>query len=335
VEATKTEGAGVISRGGEVNVSGRYSGDGVLLANDIVAIRHLVVGNLLPHPLYNEFQRADSAPAVTKGDGMLDATDIVQARRFIAGLDPSVAPGGPYRQIPPSSAPQRSGAGDRTISIGEATAYGSGEVVVPVTMNGNGDEVAASFTLEFDPSKLADPRVELANGIETVLTIDATKSGRVTVLIDSASPLTLAKSERQLLNLRFTAAAMSRGGVADISFGNDPTPSVVSDANGRKLDVGFIDGRVTFSGGGPSDLEVSGRVQTPDGRGLRNAQAVLTDANGKVRTVTTGSFGNYRFEGLAIGGQYTLMVVSRRYTFEPRTLSAGGDRANIDLIARN
>ncbi len=330
---TYTDGAVIYARGMESDVSGRYSGDGGLLANDIVAIRLFVVGNQIPHPLYNEFQRADSAPAVTKGDGMLDATDIVQARRFISGLDPSVAPGGPYRQITLPPTAQRNASNDRSISVGEATAYGSGEVAIPVTMNGNGDEVAASFTLEFDPSKLADPRVELANGIEAVLTSDVTKPGRVTVLIDSASPLTFAKSERQLMNIRFTAAAMSRGGVAEIGFGSDPTPSVVSDANGRKLDAGFVNGRVSLSGGGASDTEASGRVQTPDGRGLRNAQVVLTDADGKVRTVTTGSFGNFRFEGLPLSGEFTLTVISRRYSFEPRLLSIGGDRSNISLIA--
>ncbi|MEQ1643087.1 MAG: Ig-like domain repeat protein [Pyrinomonadaceae bacterium] len=332
---TYTDGAVIYARGMESDVSGRYSGDGGLLANDIVAIRHFVVRNLVPHPLYNEFQRADSAPAVTKGDGMLDATDIVQARRFISGLDPSVAPGGPYRPILQVLSPQRGVANDRTVSIGEATAYGSREVAVPITMNGNGDEVAASFTLEFDPSKLTDPRVELADGIDAVLTFDSTKPGRVTVLIDSPSQLTFAKSERQLVNIRFTVAGGSHGGVAAISFGSEPTPSVVSDANGRKLDAGFIDGSVNLSGSGASDTAISGRVQTPDGRGLRNAQVVLTDANGKTRTVTTGSFGNYRFEGPAIGGQLTLTVMSRRYTFEPRTLSTRGDRSNIDLIARN
>jgi hypothetical protein len=45
-------------------------------------------------------------------------------------------------------------------------------------------------------------------------------------------------------------------------------------------------------------LEISGRVLTPDGRGLRNVVVTLTGSNGVERTVTISSFGYYHFDSL-------------------------------------
>lgn len=331
---TYTDGAVVFARGMESDVGGRFTGDGELHTNDLVLVRNFVVANAMPHELFNEFQRADAAPAVTKGDGMLDATDIVQARRFISGLDASTTPGGPYRNIAQPASVQRMSENGRALKIGDGTVYGR-EVSVPVSMIGNGDEVAVSFTLNFDESRLTNPRVTLADGSDAVLTFDTTNLGRVAVLVDSATPLTYAKSERQLLTVTFDVAVKSRGGVTSVSFSNDSTPSVVSDAFGAKLEASFTDGKVELSGAANVDTSVSGRVQTPDGSGLRNAQVILTDAKGNTRTATTGSFGYYSFDSLPISGQFTLSVVSKRYTFDTRTVTTSGDRANVDLVARN
>src|SRR6266700_3451828 len=45
-----------------------------------------------------------------------------------------------------------------------------------------------------------------------------------------------------------------------------------------------------------SAISVSGRVTTPDGRGLRNAVVKITDSLGFTRSVTTSSFGFYSFD---------------------------------------
>jgi Carboxypeptidase regulatory-like domain len=66
--------------------------------------------------------------------------------------------------------------------------------------------------------------------------------------------------------------------------------------------------------------EIAGRVTTPDGRGLRNAKVTISDASGRIRSVSTGSFGYYRFTDVESGRTYVLSVESRRYRFASRVL---------------
>ena len=78
--------------------------------------------------------------------------------------------------------------------------------------------------------------------------------------------------------------------------------------------------------------EVSGRVTTPSGIGLRNAVVSLTDSLGVARTATTSSFGLYSFGDVPVGVTYTITVSSRRYRFTPRTVNVNGTLTGIDLI---
>ena len=77
---------------------------------------------------------------------------------------------------------------------------------------------------------------------------------------------------------------------------------------------------------------VSGRVLTPDGRGLRNAKVVITGPDGSSRTVTTGSFGNYSFEDVESGRNYVIGVVSTKYNFVSRVLPVFDTLADVDFV---
>ena len=81
-----------------------------------------------------------------------------------------------------------------------------------------------------------------------------------------------------------------------------------------------------------ADVSVSGRVLTPDGRGIRNAVVVITDSRGIARSVTTSSFGNYRFDGLEAGQNYVVRVSSKLYRFAPRLLNLTDEVSDIDFI---
>ncbi len=81
-----------------------------------------------------------------------------------------------------------------------------------------------------------------------------------------------------------------------------------------------------------SNADVSGRVNTPDGRPLRAATVMITDPLGNRRTVTTGSFGFYSFEGVPAGSMYTVSVSSKRYRFAPRVLSVTNSLTDIDFV---
>ena len=81
-------------------------------------------------------------------------------------------------------------------------------------------------------------------------------------------------------------------------------------------------------------VSLSGRVLTPDVRGLRNATMSITDSNGIRRTTTTSSFGFYQFDNVLIGGTYTIAVSSRLYRFAPQVLQVTDTLTNIDFIGQ-
>lgn len=102
----------------------------------------------------------------------------------------------------------------------------------------------------------------------------------------------------------------------------DPTPS-----NNAATDTDVL--RTTASG-----VEISGRVLTHDGRGLRNAQVVLVDSNGFARTVTTSAFGYYMFNDVETGQNYVISVVSRRYRFYARAIEVVDNLSDVDFIGQ-
>jgi len=79
-------------------------------------------------------------------------------------------------------------------------------------------------------------------------------------------------------------------------------------------------------------VDISGRVATADGLGLRNATVSITDQNGVVSTVRTSSFGFFRFEDVAPGNTYIVAVKSRRYRFASRVVQVFDSIADIDFV---
>ncbi len=108
--------------------------------------------------------------------------------------------------------------------------------------------------------------------------------------------------------------------------------------------LGPANGVSTFSrwtGAGPlapsaATASISGRVTTADGRGIRNALVVLT-GNGLSQplVISTGSFGYYRFDGLAVGETYIATVNAKRFAFSSpaRVLSLSDSVQGIDFVA--
>ncbi|QQS34345.1 MAG: VCBS repeat-containing protein [Acidobacteriota bacterium] len=79
-------------------------------------------------------------------------------------------------------------------------------------------------------------------------------------------------------------------------------------------------------------VDVSGRVMTPDGRGLRNATVSMTGSDGVTRVAITSSFGYYRFEDLPVGDSYEMSVKSRSYRFVPRTVVVKDTLTDVDFV---
>lgn len=112
------------------------------------------------------------------------------------------------------------------------------------------------------------------------------------------------------------------------------SPNLGLDARTASL---FVSGRlftITQAGTGPvlPFARVSGRVITADGKGLNKATVSIVDQFGNTRQVLTDPSGNYRFDQVASGRQYTLVASLRRYTFESRQVFVIGNADNVDFV---
>jgi hypothetical protein len=72
-------------------------------------------------------------------------------------------------------------------------------------------------------------------------------------------------------------------------------------------------------------VNLSGRVFNPAGSGLVNGLVTLTDSQGMSRSVLTGTFGYFRFEGVDAGEIYVVSVSSKRYQYEPQVINVNSD----------
>ncbi len=118
---------------------------------------------------------------------------------------------------------------------------------------------------------------------------------------------------------------------------NNPPMALVNDQRG----VGFsrnVGGTVdigAFELLAPTaaNVVISGKLSTPEGRGLRNTQVVLTDSHGNLRTVMSNSFGYFRFAEVEAGQTYIIGVRSKRYQFTPQILIINEDVTKLILTA--
>jgi hypothetical protein len=153
-----------------------------------------------------------------------------------------------------------------------------------------------------------------------------------------------------------TVAKFNGSNWADLGFGGNPDGSdsvgviaVVGNelfvGSGISLGIPWVSGEIEgrFSTAGCnvstnfaryslSTATISGRVTTPGGQGIRNVIVSLIDEGGVRRTATTSSFGNYLFESVVIGTNYTVTVSSKRYRFAARTIVPSSNLTSIDFV---
>ncbi len=321
----------VYQQGLEADVAGQPTGDGNVFSNDVVVARQIAAGNATVNPAYNEFQRLDSAPAATKGDGQITSGDVIQARNYASGNTTVTSAGGPFQPIPPPAPQEMLTFADhpRSVRIAARSAVAGHTVTVPVEMTAVGNELAVMFTLEYDAMKLSSPAVTLAGvaPADAVLTVNKSESGRLTVLIDSGSPFSSLGGA--LVNVTFEVAADAAAGDTRIAFASNGS---IADAAANELPAGYTNAFLTINGADSDGVEISGRVLTPNGSGLRSARVTITGTDGYQRTVTTSTLGYYSFDGVPIGRIYKVGVNSRQYRFEARTFELTAGLAELNFI---
>ena len=205
-------------------------------------------------------------------------------------------------------------------------------VIVPFELDSLGNEASISFSFNFDPTKLSNPQVTLGNGAPAgaVLGVNTNEAGlgRVGVLVDSTNTYTA--GTQRVINVSFNVAANAPIGLTPITFGGSPTVQSVSSSGGTLLATVYQSGNVQI-GSTAAGVSLSGRVLTPDGRGLRNATVVLIDQQGIRRFATTSSFGIFTFEGVDLE-TYVMTVSSKRFRFAPQVLNVTDQLNDLVLI---
>ena len=81
-----------------------------------------------------------------------------------------------------------------------------------------------------------------------------------------------------------------------------------------------------------ANVGVSGRVTDSNGTPISRAQVTLTGTGGSTRTVTTNSFGYYRFNEVEVGLTYVLQAAHKGYSFSPQIISPQDDINDADFI---
>ena len=82
-------------------------------------------------------------------------------------------------------------------------------------------------------------------------------------------------------------------------------------------------------------VSMSGRVTSSRGQGVYAARVSITESgSNSPRTIMTNPFGYYRFNNVATGGTYTIRVISKRYTFTPRTIQINNNLTDVDFVAQ-
>jgi hypothetical protein len=84
-----------------------------------------------------------------------------------------------------------------------------------------------------------------------------------------------------------------------------------------------------------ANSSINGKLLTPNGRGLANAQIILTNTNtGEIRYARSSSFGYFNFADLPSGDFYLLNVQSKRFVFNQQAFNLSGDLDALVLIGQ-
>lgn len=83
-----------------------------------------------------------------------------------------------------------------------------------------------------------------------------------------------------------------------------------------------------------ANVSVSGRVRTPNGRGLMNATVTLIDVIGNTRSARANQFGYFHFGDVQAGQTYTVNVWSKNYSFAPQIITVMEDMTELNITAQ-
>ncbi|MBP6003015.1 MAG: VCBS repeat-containing protein [Pyrinomonadaceae bacterium] len=326
--------------GYEAEITAPY--DTYVAITDYVKTGLFAVGIETPDLLSNEFQRADSSPRATRGDGLITAADYVQAGRYAVGLDNLQPAGGTLSpglfsitEMIKELEQNQLALLPRIISAEDASSSQGQTVIVSIKIDANGDENGFGFTISYDGTKLSSPVV--STGADMPLSSPFANTlipGKVGVITALPTLGTMPAGTREIVRIQFQVAPDAPFGPTPISFtGAPPVVNMVSSAEAGALPTTFTAGTVTILAPTAAEASVGGIVLTSEGQPIRNARLTLTDQSGAVRTAVSNSFGFFRFDEVAVGETYVLNVRTKSYVFAPQIVSVTDEVTNLMVIA--
>ncbi|HEX8265904.1 MAG TPA: PKD domain-containing protein [Pyrinomonadaceae bacterium] len=230
-----------------------------------------------------------------------------------------------------------------------ATGQNGTIISIPITLNSTSAPIVA-YTIEvsYDPNVLqaAEFPISTANTLSDpntgavcqVFSGTFNTGNRTTLRMAAACSRNITASGT-LLFLRFNVVgtANTATGTTTLEFtirsGGNSVPNLESD--GGTIPVAVTNGSFTVVSSAPiASVTIAGRVLTADGRGLRNAQIRLTAADGTSKTVMSGAFGHYRFANVQAGQAVTIQVFSKRFGFQPQSVTVSGDISGLNFVAQ-
>ena len=359
---------GMAAQGIEADVAPRaatnYNGDGSVTISDVQQLLRFQTGADSNYQS-NEFQRADCAPrnpAGNSGDGAVTISDVQQALRYQSGADPQQAAGGPTSAtggtpLPPpvmaamlggisskSRAKNSPNGAARTLRVvGGSSSAGQTVSVQIIVDNASGTERGFGFSLNYDNRLLTYNSATLgadAPAANSFLQVNPrtdpnnANNGQlgVGILFSSDFP---AGSGKQLLVLQFTIASGATAAQSvPITFGDAPAKREVTDVNAMPLvPTLYQDGSVTILGTTAAGVEVGGRVDNGRGRGVANAQIILTNSQGERRTARSNVYGYFKITDVPSGETYTIFVKSKLYRFTPKVINVTQNLDDVNFVA--
>lgn len=331
----------------------RRSGDGIINVLDLVALGRTFMStnpDLAPAS-GSEFQRADTNPRSSLGNGIIDQNDLTQIRNYIVNTvaNPKTPAGGAIAFASPAA--NRAGeieniffktpaldlqnlkvdlpstdasAADAAIVSAETVTYGT-NANVRIRLNSNGNVQAAQFTINYDADKISLFTVGSANApANTTILTNRDVPGKVQVVVNQPinGAATFAAGSVDLLTLSFSRVGTATG-FARIDFSDAPTAKIASDRNANAVTLNSAPGGVNLS----AAYGIAGRVLN-GGQGLSNVAVSRTSGGQTISTVTDAS-GNYYFDNLTQGANYSVAAALNGYTFTPATLVYNNLNANL------
>ena len=198
------------------------------------------------------YQHADCAPRATLGDGQLTIADWVQVGRYALGLDPITPAGGPStgNGVSAPSGYSPLDLGPRKLTVVPPAGVVAGQTVkVSIQLNAQGNENAAGFSLNFDPTVLSYSGASLgSNAAGAQLNVNSYQaaSGKLGAALALNTGTAFAAGTQEVLQVTFVVSPLAVS-PASIKFGSLPIVSETADPSAKTLSTTYVNGTLSIT----------------------------------------------------------------------------------------